>query len=121
MDSRVSRPAAAILTIATCCVAALAAGSSVSCTAPRPPVSIQNEDTDIKVLAIKKAVREKDKSAIPKLVEELSSDDPAVRFYAIEALEELTGQTLDYKYYQDDEGRKEAVEKWKKWVGERGK
>jgi hypothetical protein len=84
-------------------------------------VSIQNEDTDIKVLGIKKAVREKDKSAIPQLVEELSNDDPAVRFYAIEALEELTGQTMDYKYYQDEEGRKESVGKWKKWLTEQGK
>ena len=100
-------------------IASLAAVSSWSCRAPRPPVSIKNEDTDIKVLAIKKAAREKDKSAIPQLVEELSSDDPAVRFYAIEALDELTGQTMGYKYFEDEDGRKEAVDQWKKWLADR--
>jgi len=116
MESRLIRRAAL-----TWMIASLAAVSSWSCRAPRPPVSIKNEDTDIKVLAIKKAAREKDKSAIPQLVEELSNDDPAVRFYAIEALEELTGQTMDYKYFEDEDGRKEAVDKWKTWLAQRPK
>jgi hypothetical protein len=114
----VSRVAVAIFTLAGVCVAA---ASGVSCTAPRPPLSVKSEDTDVKVLAIKRAVRAKDRSVVPQLVADLSSDDPAVRFYAIEALEELTGQTFEYRYYEDEDGRKPAVEKWKKWLAEQGK
>ena len=99
-----------------CMLGYCAAG--LSCTAPRPPLTVTNEDPGIKIPAIKKAVREKDKSVIPRLIEELNSDDPAVRFYAIEALEELTGQTFEYQYFQDEDGRKPAIERWKKWLAE---
>ena len=91
---------------------------AASCTAPRPPLTVTHEDPGIKIPAIKKAVREKDKSVVPRLIEELNSDDPAVRFYAIGALQELTGQTFGYQYFQDEEGRKPALEKWKKWLAE---
>ena len=113
----VTRADGAIRTLACGVVAALAA----SCTAPRPPLTVTHEDPGIKIPAIKKAVREKDKSVVPRLVEELSSDDPAVRFYAIEALEELTGETFGYQYFQDEDGRKPAIEKWKKWLADQPK
>jgi hypothetical protein len=84
-------------------------------------LTVTHDDPGIKIPAIKKAVREKDRSVVPRLVEELSSDDPAVRFYAIGALEELTGQTLGYQYFEDDEGRKPAIQKWKKWLADQPK
>jgi HEAT repeats len=112
----VSRVAVAILIFAGLALASLAA-----CSAPRPPLSVKSEDTDVKILAIKKAVRARDKSVVPQLVEDLSSDDPAVRFYAIEALQELTGQTFEYRYYEDDNARKPAIEKWKQWLAGQGR
>ena len=99
--------------IFACCVAAAA---TTSCTAPRPPLTVTHDDPGIKIPAIKKAVRENDKSVVPQLVEELSSDDPAVRFFAIQALEELTGQTFGYQYFEDEAGRMTAVGKWKQWL-----
>jgi hypothetical protein len=39
-----------------------------------------------------------------------------VRFYAIEALEKLTGQTFGYAYYRDDDARRPAVEQWQAWL-----
>ena len=113
----VTRADGAILTLA-CCVAAAFASS---CRAPRPPLTVTHDDPGIKIPAIKKAVREKDKSVVPRLVEELSSDDPAVRFYAIGALEELTGETFGYQYFEDEDGRKPAIEKWKKWLADQPK
>jgi hypothetical protein len=94
--------------------------SAWSCTAPRPPLSIKNEDVDLKVLAIKKAVREKDRSAVADLVRELENDDAAVRFYAIWALENLTGQTFGFDYYQDEPLRRPAVQKWQEWLKSNG-
>ena len=46
----------------------------------------------------------------------LDSDDAAVRFYAITSLYKLTNQTLEYRYYDDVDERRPAVERWKQWL-----
>jgi hypothetical protein len=86
------------------------------CTAPRPPLVVTDPDPSVKIPAMKVAVERGDRSVVPQLVADLSSDDPAVRFYAIESLEKLTGQTFGYAYFQDDEARRPAVEKWQDWL-----
>ena len=92
--------------------AALAAAlAAAACTAPRPPLVVTDPDPSVKIPAYKKAVRENDKDDLPQIVADLESDDPAVRFYAIETLERLTGQTLSYVYYADEEQRRPAVER----------
>lgn len=50
------------------------------------------------------------------MVKDLDSDDPAVRFYAIGGLKRLTGQTFGYHYYEDEQQRRPALEKWKAWL-----
>lgn len=107
----------AIWIVGTAAVAAaLAAGG---CTAPRGPLVVTDPDPSIKIPAYKKAVRQKDRKAERQLVKDLESDDPAVRFYAIESLERMTGQTLGYVYYEDDERRRPAVERWRSWLAGR--
>lgn len=86
------------------------------CTAPRGPLTVTDPDPAVKIPAIKKAAREGDRGATAQLVEELDSDDPAVRFYAIEALAELTGQTFGYRYFDDELERKPALERWRAWL-----
>ena len=83
---------------------------------PRESQSIGATDPSASIPAIQEAARKKDRSAVPALIKQLSSDDPAVRFYAIEALKKITGQTMDYHYYEDAEERKEAVRRWDKWL-----
>jgi hypothetical protein len=90
----------------------------IGCSAPRGPRVVEDPDLDVKVPAIKQAVRAKDFSQAKQLVADLSSDDPAVRFYAINGLEKLTGQTFGYVYYQDEARREQAVRKWKAWLAE---
>ena len=64
-------------------------------------------------------MRLKDRSAVPQLVRDLDSDDPAVRFYTIQALRELTGQDFGYDYTDDDEEeRKPAIGQWRAWLSE---
>jgi len=87
-----------------------------ACTAPRPPLVVTDPDPSVKIPAYKKAVRNKDKAAVRQLVKDLESDDPAVRLYAIHALQELTGETFGYRYFDSDERRKPAVRKWQQWV-----
>jgi hypothetical protein len=78
--------------------------------------SITSDDPSLKVPAIKQAVQAKDCSAIGPLVEALDSDDPAVRFYAIEGLRKLTGEDFGYRFYADESHRQAATEQWQRWA-----
>jgi hypothetical protein len=97
-------------------VAALTGVSGCFGRGPRPEPVITDPDPAVKIPAIKASVSARDLSAVKQLVQDLESDDPAVRFYAIGGLQRLTGQTFDYHYYHDEEERQAAVEKWKAWL-----
>jgi len=97
---------------------ASAVGVLAGCHEPTGPKVIASHDLDVKIPAIKRAVQHKDRTELAELVKELDDDDAAVRLYAIEGLQRLTGQDLDYRYYDDKEARKPAVERWNKWLSE---
>jgi hypothetical protein len=86
------------------------------CSAPRDAPSLSSRDAHRKIPAIKHAVEKDDEDAVPHLVAGLESDDPAVRMYSIEGLERLTGQTRGFRYYADDDARRAAVRRWKRWL-----
>ena len=88
------------------------------CAEPSGPKTVDSKDLSVKIPAIKHAAETKDRSSIAELVHDLSSDDPAVRLYAIEGLQRLTGEDFGYRYYDDKEARKEAVAKWQHWLEE---
>ena len=75
-----------------------------------------DEDPAFKVPAIKEAVHDKERKAVPQLVTDLNDDDSAVRFFAIEGLRRLTGQTFDYHYYDDAPARAPAIDRWRAWL-----
>lgn len=83
---------------------------------PRETPRIGAIDPSNNIPAIQEAARNGDSKAIPALVQQLDNDDPAVRFYAIEALQKLTGQTLGYQFYDNAKLRKEEVARWQRWV-----
>jgi hypothetical protein len=89
--------------------------AAASCAAPRPPLIVTDPDPSVKIPAIQKAVRENDRSAVPQLIKDLASDDPAVRLYANRALEQLTGKSFGYRYFADEDQRDAAVKKWRQW------
>jgi len=88
------------------------------CFSPDKP-SISSDDPSLKIPAIRESAKSHDTQAVRQLVKDLDSDDPAVRFYAIEGLKEITGNTLGYRYYDDEIERKPALDRWKKWLNER--
>ena len=61
---------------------------------------------------IERAMRTSDRSAIPKIIQQLDSDDPAVRLLAISALERLTGETRGYRYDDPRYLRDSAIHRW---------
>jgi len=87
-----------------------------SCTAPRPAPNIADPDPQVKIAGIKEAAARHDRAAVPALVEELNSDDPAVRLYAQQALEEITGEGFGYQFYLDEEERKAPLARWREWL-----
>ena len=99
-------------------VLGMAAVFANGCSEPTGPKVIASRDLSVKIPAIKHAVANKDMSEAAELVKELDDDDAAVRLYAIEGLQRLTGQDLGYRYYDDREARKPAVERWNKWLSE---
>ena len=66
-----------------------------------------------RLYAIEKAMKGGDTSAIPRIVEQLDSDDPVVRMMAIEALKVLNdGETFDYRYDDPQPQRRAAIRRW---------
>ena len=80
---------------------------------------IVDNDVTYKVPAIKDSVDKGDETSIPKLIDGLSNEDPAVRFYSIVGLRRLTGETFDYHYYDNVPARRPAIARWKAWEAAR--
>src|SRR5882672_4351869 len=75
---------------------------------------IGSDDVNERILAIKQAGEQKDRAAVPLLVDRLEDEDDAVRLFAIVALEKITGERFGYDYGQSAVLRTEAVEKWRR-------
>lgn len=100
--------------IGGCLLTALLTG----CSGYAGPRSIVNPDPAVKIPAMRKAVDAKDTSVIPQLIKDLDSGDPAIRFYAIESLQRLTGQSHGYDWTQDDRhARAPAIARWRTAAG----
>ena len=97
-------------------VATLAAAAAGGCHEPAGPRTIANPDPAVKIPAIKGAVADRDRQQAVALVQNLDSDDSAVRLFAIEGLRRLTGEDFGYNYYADAEKRAPAVRRWKRWL-----
>ena len=86
------------------------------CTDTLGTPSLTSRDPLLKVPAIKSAAVNDDRSNEAQMVADLSSDDAAIRFYSIQGLSRLTGNTYGYHYYDNDEQRRAAVDRWKAWL-----
>jgi len=97
-----------------------ALGLLAACSEPRDPPSVKSDDLTLKVPAIKEDVQHRSQSDIPLMVHDLDNDDPAVRFYAIEGLHRLTGNDFGYRYYDNEDERKPALQRWENWLKQHG-
>jgi hypothetical protein len=97
-------------------LAAITPALIAGCDAPPIKPVLTDSDPSIKIPAIELAVQKNDRSAISVLIKSLESDDPAIRFYANDALKKLTGQDFGFLYYEDDEARRPAVKRWQGWL-----
>jgi HEAT repeat protein len=100
----------------------LAALVSSGCDAPGGTLyqRLQHEDPSVRIQAMCQAARQNDTEALPYLVDRLNDDEADVRFFAIVALEKMTGQRMGYEHYAPALERAEAVERWRQWLRRRG-
>ena len=73
-------------------------------------------DLSERIAACVRAARVRDAQAAPLLVERLEDRSADVRFFAIKALEKITGQLLGYRYYDPPAKRAVAVRRWREWL-----
>ena len=82
----------------------------------RPPPAREggfySDNPASRLYAIRRAGEQRDAGAIRPLVELLDDDDPAVRMFAIQALDRITGTRLGYDAYAPLGDRREAVDRW---------
>jgi HEAT repeat protein len=98
-------------------LALLLTGWAAGCTGVKPAhPDIQSDDADRRILAIKAAAQSHNRAEVPQLVDRLEDEDEAVRFFAILALEKITGQRFGYDYGQSSQARGPSVERWRVYV-----
>lgn len=95
---------------------AVVAGWATGCDAPQIKPSLADDDPSVKIPAMKLAVKQHDLSAVPILIKNLESEDPAVRFYADDALRKITAQDFGFVYFADEDVRQPAVQRWRTWL-----
>ena len=84
-------------------------------------VGFDEPDPQARIRAAMRADETDDRSAAPRLVEMLDSDDPAERIAAIEALRDFTGgETFGYRHFDDRVDRRAAIDRWVEWARQQG-
>ncbi len=105
--------------VASCLLLGLAA--SISGCGPRPyRANIQSESVNERILGVRAAAEAKDADSVPLLVDRLEDEDDAVRFFAILALEKITGERFGYNYASPAQQRAVSVEQWRAYVRKGG-
>lgn len=93
-----------------------------SCSTRRGDLVQRLDDADPghRIRAVVEAAETGRTDLLPRLVDRLEDEDSAVRFYAILALEKLTGSRLGYSYTAPRAERRKAVQAWREHLAEPG-
>jgi hypothetical protein len=89
----------------------------IGCAGAKPNrADISSDDSNERIRAIKAAGEAKDVHAVPLIVDRLEDEDSAVRFFAIIALEKITGQRFGYDYSKAGRDRAASIVLWREYV-----
>ena len=77
---------------------------------------LEAQDPGERIAAIIRAAEQGDRGSLPGLVDRLEDEDPAVRFYAILALDRMTGTRMGYRHGAPVEERRVAVDRWRRFL-----
>jgi hypothetical protein len=87
------------------------------CSSGPAPRGLDDPDPAVRIRAIKREVARGTDADRRKLVEQLESEDPAVRLAAAEALRTLTGETRGFVWYEEPSKQSTAINAWRTHVG----
>ncbi len=109
---------AAIGVVGALCVAGV---GWAGCSAPARQATFDSDDPAERSLAIGRVAREGggDPQRLRDVIEQLESQDPATRLFAIRTLEKFSGDALGYEHEAPRVERDEAVQRWLTWYVER--
>ena len=93
-----------------------AVGALGGCSQPKVEADIDSDVPQERLMGLAESVRANDRSAARAYVEMLESQDPAVRMFAIGALERMTGETKGYDFAAPERERAAAVAAWAAWA-----
>lgn len=110
-------PLAALGVALTGCLTGGLTGCLPSQQAPAQ-ADLRATDTGSRVPAIVRAAEGEDVETARELMRALMDDDPAVRLFAIQSLHTRYGQTLGYRYYDQEAQRSLAVARWRAWLAD---
>jgi HEAT repeat protein len=102
----------------TCAAAITGTALLVGCSTSVEP-SYQDPTPEARLGAIRASAKSGSEADLQHLIENLSSDDEAVRFAAIGALRRITGQTNGYRFDAPASDRTAAIGRWKAWLATR--
>lgn len=77
---------------------------------------LQSADPLERARGCKRAGGSGDPALVPLLVDRLEDRDQGVRFYAAQALRELTGKDFHYRESDPPQARAEAVRRWREYA-----
>ena len=99
-----------------CLVAAAAAPAGCDGAGQSIFLRMQDEDPAVRIRAIHQAGLDRDDRTVPYLIDRLTDSERDVRFYAILALQRITGKTMGYKHYTSAQDRHKAERRWRQWL-----
>jgi hypothetical protein len=89
-----------------------------ACSAPPTEADFDSPHPTARLYAIEQAGAEADRTATPRLVEQLDADDPLVQMLALEALLRTEGYTHGYWHGDPPHVRRAAIQRWVEHVSE---
>jgi outer membrane murein-binding lipoprotein Lpp len=95
--------------------AAMAGAATLGGCSSSPPPDLASPVPSARIEAIGDASKHPSPQELKGLIAQLDSDDPAVRVFAIAALEHATGQRRGYDPADPPRLREEAADRWQKW------
>jgi hypothetical protein len=96
----------------TMCAAAQLTWMCCGCGPSATQGGFDSPNSAARLYAIEIAARNNDRRSIADLIQQLQSDDPAVRMLAIATLERITGETYGYRHFDEPDLRVQSIDRW---------
>ena len=81
---------------------------------------LQDEDPAVRARAAVEAGEQRDRQAVPYLIDRLTDRERAVRMFAIGALAKITGERRGYPPFGESAEQEEAARRWRRWWQQQG-